>query len=233
MKKILETSDDGEGQWLPISDLMSVLMMIFLLIAISYMIQIYAEKQKIEDIAITYNELQDELYEDLNLEFKEDLNKWNAVLKKETLSIRFKSPEILFDTGSSQLKKNFCEILDSFWPRFVAILNSEKYQEEIEEIRIEGHTSSYWSNLSSEKTAYINNMELSQDRTRNVLQYLLNIDDSRNNVGFVEKNVTANGLSSSKLILNVDGLENRELSRRVEFRVRTNAEQRIAKILSD
>ena len=53
---------EGESQWLPISDLMSVLMMVFLLIAISYMLKVYLEKEKIEEVAITYNKLQNELY---------------------------------------------------------------------------------------------------------------------------------------------------------------------------
>ena len=42
--------------------------------------------------------------------------------------------------------------------------------------------------------------------------------------------LTANGLSSSKLIMQ-DGEEDKELSRRVEFRIRTNAEERIGEIL--
>jgi hypothetical protein len=43
--------------------------------------------------------------------------------------------------------------------------------------------------------------------------------------------LTANGLSSSKLRTNPEGSENREASRRVEFRVRTNADARIEDVL--
>ena len=42
--------------------------------------------------------------------------------------------------------------------------------------------------------------------------------------------VTANGLSSSHLILTQNGEENKDLSRRVEFRVRTNAEKQLEDI---
>ena len=42
--------------------------------------------------------------------------------------------------------------------------------------------------------------------------------------------ITANGLSSSHLIFNKDGTENQELSRRVEFRIRTNAEKQLEEI---
>ncbi len=224
---------DGESQWLPISDLMSVLMMVFLLIAVSYMLKVYLEKEKIEEVAITYNKLQNELYDDLNQEFEEDLKEWNAEIDKTSLSVRFKAPDILFDMGSPSLKPRFKSILKNFFPRFIAILHKEEYRNDIDEIRIEGHTSSYWRAETSDDRAYIYNMELSQNRTRNVLDFVLTNESDTNLVKWIRTNVTANGLSSSKLIYNEDGTQNRELSRRVEFRVKTNAEKRIAKILGE
>lgn len=224
---------EGESQWLPISDLMSVLMMVFLLIAVSYMLKVYLEKEKIQEVAVTYNKLQNELYEDLNLEFEEDLKNWNAEIDKVSLSVRFKSPDILFDMGSANLKPKFKSILADFFPRFIAILHKDDYRNDIDEIRIEGHTSSYWRAETTEDKAYIYNMELSQNRTRNVLDYVLRNETDDEFVKWIRLNVTANGLSSSKLIYNEDGTQNRELSRRVEFRVKTNAEKRIAKILGE
>lgn len=224
---------EGESQWLPISDLMSVLMMVFLLIAVSYMLKVYLEKEKIQEVAVTYNKLQNELYDDLNLEFEEDLKKWNAEIDKASLSVRFKSPDILFDMGSANLKPEFKSILADFFPRFIAILHKDDYRNDIDEIRIEGHTSSFWRAETTEDKAYINNMELSQNRTRNVLDYVLRNEKDDELVKWIRLNVTANGLSSSKLIFNDDGTQNRELSRRVEFRVKTNAEKRIAKILGE
>jgi outer membrane protein OmpA-like peptidoglycan-associated protein len=224
---------DGESQWLPISDLMSVLMMVFLLIAVSYMLKVYFEKEKIQEVAVTYNKLQNELYEDLNLEFEEDLKKWNAEIDKASLSVRFRSPDILFDMGSANLKPEFKSILADFFPRFIAILHKDDYRNDIDEIRIEGHTSSYWRAKTTEDKAYIYNMELSQNRTRNVLDYVLRNETNDELVKWIRLYVTANGLSSSKLIFNEDGTQNRELSRRVEFRVKTNAEKRIAKILGE
>ncbi len=76
-------------------------------------------------------------------------------------------------------------------------------------------------------------MELSQNRTRNVLSYVLQkISKDRLLTLWTRSNVTANGLSSSKKILDENGEENRLLSRRVEFRIKTNAEKRITKILN-
>lgn len=226
-------TEDSESQWLPISDLMSVLMMVFLLISISYMLKIFSEKEKIQEIAVTYNKLQNELYNDLNKEFKEDLKIWDAEIDKATLSVRFKSPEILFNIGSAKLKPKFKKILDNFFPRFISIIHKDVYRDDIDEIRIEGHTSSYWRLNTPDSESYIYNMELSQNRTRNVLDYVLNKEVDEVLVSWIRLNVTANGLSSSKIIFNKDGSENRNLSRRVEFRVKTNAEKRIAKILAE
>ena len=173
-----------------------------------------------------------QLVKNLSKEFNEDLKKWNAEIDKTSLSVRFKAPEILFNMGSANIKKDFEVILNDFFPRFINILYSKKYKNDIEEIRIEGHTSSFWRTNTPEETAYIYNMELSQDRTRNVLRYVLSIEKNKDLTDWIRQNVTANGLSSSKLILDKDGNQNRELSRRVEFRVKTNAEKRIAKILN-
>ena len=52
-----DSSEDGD-HWISISDMMSGLMMVFLFIAISYMINVVREKDKIKEIAITYNKLQ-------------------------------------------------------------------------------------------------------------------------------------------------------------------------------
>ena len=239
---ILRTNvQDTEEHWISISDMMAGLMVIFLFIAISYMLHIRADKEKIEQIAVTYEKLQSDLYNDLEKEFRNDLDEWNAVLNKQTLSIRFKEPEVLFPKGKAEVRPLFRKILDEFFPRYIKILTETKtddgmykYKDDIAEIRIEGHTSSEWEGVKDkEEIAYILNMELSQNRTRRVLNYVLKIKNPQiqQNKKWIRGNLTANGLSSSKLIRNPDGTQNRKESRRVEFRVRTNAEKRIVEII--
>ena len=85
-ENILTTREqDTEEHWISISDMMAGLMVIFLFIAISYMLHVRADKKKIEQIAVTYEELQSDLYADLEKAFEKDLDKWNAVLNKQTL----------------------------------------------------------------------------------------------------------------------------------------------------
>lgn len=220
-----------DDPWVSISDLMSVLMMVFLFVSVTYMVKITIEKNRIESIAVTYENLQNELYLDLKKEFEKDLDTWNAVLDESTLSIRFEKPEILFEVGSAELNDHFKTLLDDFFPRYLNILTSDKYKNDIEEIRIEGHTSSEWYSKASDREAYFNNMELSQNRTRNVLEYILLQNWNKDLFEWEKKHLTANGLSSSKIILDPCGNENKEKSRRVEFRVKTDAEKRIVNIL--
>jgi outer membrane protein OmpA-like peptidoglycan-associated protein len=113
----------------------------------------------------------------------------------------------------------------------VKILSSEKYRDSIEEIRIEGHTSSIWNSSTPPDSAYFLNMALSQSRTRSVLQYTLLLPQVADQRDWLKAHLTANGLSSSKRIMKADGTENQDGSQRVEFRVRTNADARIAEIL--
>lgn len=48
-------------------------------------------------------------------EFDKDLKKWDAQIDEDN-TIRFKEPEVLFDTGAKQVKKRFKDILDDFKP---------------------------------------------------------------------------------------------------------------------
>ena len=230
MNSQLSSKKDNDEHWISISDLMSGLMMIFMFIAISYMINVQKEKYKIEEIAETYHVLKSDLYDDLAQEFREDLNIWSAEIDSKTLSVRFKEPDVFFASGESYLKNGFRNILSEFFPRYIKILYREKYRDEIEEIRIEGHTSSAWCNLTGTLQAYFNNMELSQDRTRSVLEYCLSLHEIESYQQWLIKNFTANGLSYSQRIMK-NGKEDCNKSRRVEFRIRTKSEKRIEQIL--
>ena len=219
--------------WISISDVMSGLMAIFLFVSVAFMLDVLREKDKIKQIAITYARLQDDLYNDLYEEFKYDLPKWNAELDRKTLAVRFKEPEVLFERGKAELKPKFEEILKDFFPRYIEILTRFKYKDEISEIRIEGHTSSEWSGASTGDEAYLQNMILSHERARKVLEFVLFLSEIKPKKEWVKKHIMAAGFSSSRLILSPSGKEDKYRSRRVEFRVITNAEKRIFKIIKE
>jgi outer membrane protein OmpA-like peptidoglycan-associated protein len=219
-----------EDFWPSISDLMAGLMMIFMLIAISFMLKVNQEKDKIEDIAKQYRETKIEIYNDLTKEFSKDLKKWDAYIDEDTLSVKFNEPDIFFKQGSSELNKKFKNILEDFFPRYIKILSSKKYENDIEEVRIEGHTSSEWVRGIGLQESYFRNMELSQGRTRKTLEYVMSLERMKKYSKFMISKVTANGLSFSKRIMN-KGVEEKKMSRRVEFKIRTSAETKINEIL--
>ena len=215
----------SDGHWIPLADLMTGLMMMFMLIAVLYMLKV---NSAVSDYSTSKNELGKELCE----EFASDLDKWDAECDDANLVVRFKSPDVLFDTGQSVIKPQFQSILSDFFPRYIDLLNQEKYKYSIEEIRIEGHTSSKWREGVSENEAYFSNMQLSQARTLSVLKHVLS-EKNTPPQAWSKDLLTANGLSSSKLIHNIDGTENQQGSQRVEFRVRTNADEYINNIIGD
>ena len=208
-------AQETEEHWVSISDVMAGLMVIFLFIAISYMVDANRKtdeanrererlnklKGKVANLLDTYRNLQRALSEKLQREFESDLVNWTGSLDMEILSIRFKKP---FRQGAPAVPNSFKDVLRDFFPRYIAILT--EYKDEIAEIRIEGHTSSEWFDRVSSDVAYYNNMKLSQDRARNVLQYVLEIADSRiiDHKEWIKKYLTANGLSSSQLVLNLN-----------------------------
>ncbi|MGR6873401.1 OmpA family protein [Pseudomonas sp. HK3] len=223
---------EQEGHWVAVSDLMAGLMMVFLLISIVFMINVELQRKKITDVAILYDHLRTQLYQDLLAEFEPDLNSWGAELQ-EDLTFRFNKTELLFANGESGLNPEFQLILADFFPRYLSIITADKYRDDILEVRIEGHTSSGWYGAVDDDDAYINNMALSQARTRSTLAYLLNLPAVTNKKSWLKTYLTANGLSSAKVVTDEAGIEDGERSRRVEFKVRTDAEGKIATILED
>lgn len=224
----------SNSEWMSISDMMSGLMLIFMFIAISFMIQIQTDKDKMKEIAITYSKDKKELNKDLHLEFSKDLAKWEAEITDDNI-ILFNSPTVLFESGKSIIKKDFQDILNDFFPRYIKILFSSKYKNEINAVRIEGHTSNTWENTVLSQEVYLNNMQLSQDRANHVLSYCYKIDspivDSSRQ--WLEEHFRANGMAFAKLKYTDEKKTIPDImkSRRVEFKVQMKTEEKIYKIL--
>lgn len=227
----MDTLEEKNNQFdLSTGDLMASLLMVFVLCLIGTMLQLQEEFDDKSKVAERYKELQTQIYIDLQEEFKGDLKDWGAEIDKEQLIFRFTEPDILFNVGRSEVKQEFKDILKSFFPRYVKVLSGDNYKNHIEEIRVEGHTSSEGQNGMSDEKAYFYNMKLSQDRTRSVLSFVLEQLDS-NVYQWTKLRTTANGLSSVKPIAENDTEANRKLNRRVEFRIKTDAEKQIREML--
>lgn len=238
--------------WISMSDLMAGLMMVFLFISVAYMNYVRieqdkikqsqealiaymdymkVERDKIKQVAVAYKNTQEALYEALLNEFSADLSRWDAEIDRQTLEFRFNSPDILFKIGSVELNAQFQAMLNDFSPRYLKVL--DRFREHITEIRIEGHTSSGWLGAATPDIAYFNNMQLSQGRTHAVLQYLYTMPSVFSHRSWIKKIFSAVGFSSAHPIIDEHGNEDAERSRRVTFKVLTNAELQIRKIIQE
>lgn len=221
---------EGQSYWIPMADLMTGLMLVFMLIAIVYMVMV---QQTTTMMVQEYETTREDLKIALQQEFAEKLKQWDAELLGD-MTLKFKNPEVLFDTGKATLKPQFKVILDEFIPQYLKVLNSDKFKSTIKEVRIEGHTSPRWlKGAANSEEAYFKNMKLSQERTRETLEYVLSTPSARAQLDWLRKVITANGLSSSHPI-HVGGIESNPIdesaSQRVEFRIVTNSEERLSKI---
>ena len=198
-----------KNNWLNIADIMSALMMVFMFIAVAFLYQLLNEKEiyKVE------------LNKALHVEFDKDLKKWQAVITDDNI-IRFNSP---FQSGSDEIPISYGEILSAFFPRYIKLLSSREFKNEIAEIRVEGHTSYGWGDLKDEKSIYLNNMDLSQKRASNVLAYCYGLEDNfiKSNWHWLQKKLRANGMSYSNILYKTKAKKQQDAnrSRRVEFKV--------------
>lgn len=241
-----------EDEWISVSDLMSGLMVIFLFIAISYLrpaveqrnratsaLEEVAEERdkadfersKVRQIVVAFQEAEERLAARLDEAFRSDLPRWGAEFDRPALTIRFRAPDVLFEVGQARLRPAFRDVLNDFLPRYATVLS--EFKEGIEEVRIEGHTSAEWTGSTNLTEAYARNMALSQERTRTVLEHWLALPGTTERTEWLRHTATANGLASSRPIRRADGSEDKERSRRVEFRVATRARERILRVLEE
>ena len=211
-KRITPGAADAEGgvQWMPVADLMSGLMLVFLVLSVIFL------QSVVNDEALADADCE-QVYEALEGRFAEDFTRWDAEIGTD-LTIRFGNPDTLFAAGSSAVTPRFGTIIE-FVPGYIDVLRRSVDADHIEEIRIEGHTSSEWNQETTGSSAYVLNMELSQNRTREILVRALAAVPDGEAAEWMRTRTTANGLSSSRPVLGEDGGEDRERSRRVEFRI--------------
>ena len=205
--------------------MMSGLMLVFLFIAIGFMIEMQSQKDSMKDIASSYRDTKANLNEVLYDEFEDDLKIWDAEITKDN-SVVFNSPEVLFAVNSSDINPEFKTVLAEFFPRYVKILTSKQYKDELKEVRVEGHTSNTWAASSLEKEIYLKNMKLSQNRAYEVLSYCYSLEDNitKEHRPWIEKFFRANGMAFSEL-------KEIKKARRVEFKVELKSEDRVYEIL--
>lgn len=222
--------------WMSVSDLMTGLMVIFLFIAIAYMIRVRDDISK-------YTDTKDEIYNNLKNKFS-DVEMANGVVSvNPDLSMRFLQATTQFASGQRTLPPAFELTLDSVMPKYLDVLVNlnDTLKAQLKEIRIEGHTDDIGIPLVH-KDPYRANLILSQERARNVLFHILDIIEQSNYAEedklLLQHLLTANGYSfnraldsSGNEIFGSDRAIDKNKSRRVEIRIITDEKAVLEKLI--
>ncbi|MFT7591756.1 MAG: outer membrane protein OmpA-like peptidoglycan-associated protein [bacterium] len=226
------------SNWISLSDMMTGLMLIFLLIAILTISQVVTEQEQRQELLDEFDTSQAEIYQELENTFGKKSEDWGIEVTRD-LVVKFNNPDLLFDSDSANLKPEYKAILDEFTPLYVGIINKEKYADKITEIRIEGHTADYTERYPT----YMSTVELSQARANSVLSYMRETIVFTNLTAPSQEKLTfwfsANGLGNGRALDDsseyVHKSENQisPISRRVEFRIVTNSDELIQQIINN
>ncbi|SFC95278.1 OmpA family protein [Bacillus sp. UNCCL81] len=219
--------EEKESFWVSYTDLMSGLVIIFalvLMIAMFTMQDSFEKSQKtikeknkvIEDIVGVKTKLIDQLvkeFDNSNLQLQVDPN---------TGAIRF-SGGVFFASDSTEITPQGRKYLEEFIPKYVDILMSKEFKNEVSQIIVEGHT--------DKQGTYLYNLNLSQGRALSVVQEIYSPDFPKfKHQQELSSIITANGRSYSVPIKGKNGQIDPNKSRRVEFKFRLKDDQVIEKI---
>jgi chemotaxis protein MotB len=173
------------------------------------------QQQKIEQII----GIKADLIADLKQEF--DQQNLNVVIDETDGSIALDS-NVLFGYNENELTDEGNTMLGEILPVYFKVLMSDKYQDYLAEIRIDGYTDTTGD--------YLYNLQLSQERALAVADYLIADAYSYLTDQELEKlreKLTANGHSMSNPVYDEDGEINMDASRRVEIKFSLKDEEMI------
>jgi outer membrane protein OmpA-like peptidoglycan-associated protein len=214
-----------DENYIAFSDIMTCLMVIFLFISISYIMEVFSS---------TF--VKDEIYNTINDQMVDELSRNNIKLGKD-LSLKFfnddrNSRDILFQTGDDKMTPSFKRKVEEVWPAYQSIITRDTFLNYISEIRIEGHTDTV-PPKNSQLSSYEYNLALSSMRAQEVLKHIRSLpsyimldEEKKSRLQFL---MTANGMSYSRTLNDSNEISyisknqtiNAEKSRRVEFRIIT------------
>lgn len=180
--------------------------------------QLAIQQEKIDNII----GVKAEVIEALKQEFAQ--NNINVEIDTKDGSLVLDS-SVLFDYDETELTDEGEMVLGEVLPIYCNVLFQEQYFPYLAEIVIDGYTDS--------SGGYEYNLDLSQKRSLAVAEYLLNQASSflsAENQENLKEHLTVNGHSSSNLVLDENGNENAEASRRVEVKFRLKDEEMLQEL---
>jgi len=214
-QKPLKSDTDENHFWPSFTDLLTTILLCFILIFIAMMI---IKSLQIEEMKKTIDQImgvREHLVSELKSEFSDET--MGIEVDEKTGAILFDTT-ILFPYDDAELKAESFSFLDEFVPRYLDILLQEGYEDYIAEIIIEGHT--------DRNGSYLYNLELAQDRAFSVASYILGPTFPYRHIQeHLEEKLTVNSKSYTDFRTDESGDYSADDSRRVEFKFRLKDEE--------
>ena len=210
LRRHSEESGEGIIFWITMTDLMTGLVLVFIVLFIysflSNQIQDYKENVAKENATKAIAET----LATQNIEATVDRS--SGVVKISDLE--------LFEINSYKLSEKGKAYLDKFAPAYLNSLFTNEYMKEnLAKIIIQGHTDSQtFKGKFTDDEQYMKNMELSLDRAYAVANYMANTPYNKSNGNKLRKLIIVEGASFSNPVL-LNGKEDYAKSRRVELKL--------------
>lgn len=158
-----------------------------------------------------------DFYEKLLQLFSKEISS-NKIKIKKDLSIKLLDKRLLFPVGESELNKTQKIFIKSFSDKLVNFLY--RYQDAVDTLEVNGHTSSEWGNVGFSKN-FIKNEKLSMNRAYSTMSYIFNNQNDK-----IQKYLSTifkgSGSGFSKKIMVNGNHEDKKRSRRVSFKIILN-----------
>ena len=229
----------GESNWISFSDIMTGLMVLFMFIALSYILEVQKKQNEINVIIKEYKQTQAKIYNELDRTFTDRFKNYNLKVNPD-LSIQITDADALFPVQfydqEVELTDRFQNFLNEFTPLFYGIILKDEYTDDISEVRIEEHTGIQTPDKEFDNDYYQKMLILSQKRSNKVLNYMMGLNyynalnDKQKN--FLRYITTANGLAYGKALDDEGKFKystgkniHNYKSMRVEFRIVTNSQK--------
>lgn len=208
-----------------LTDLMTSLMVIFVLLLVVFM-----QKRASADKMIT-----DALLEKLKLQLKGGFKDNIKADQRDPFTILVIVPDDLmtFQSGDSKLRSEGQGFIDREIPKFAGIICSDEFRANVDSIVVEGHTDQFQFRGATQEGSQARNLKLSQDRSIEVVQSSLAALNGRNEYGCFLEKLSASGRGEQDLE------DTPDRSRRVIFKIRVKArssdqaERQLRKISGD
>jgi len=197
--------------WVTMTDLMTALVLVFIVLFFYTYISSYYEKIERTSAQHAASEVLEKTLQQKHLD---------AVVDSSAGVVKISDLE-LFDLNSYELSPKGKQYLLSFVPAYLDSLFSNEYlSNHIDKIIIQGHTDSQtYKGEFSDDEQYMKNMELSLKRAYTVANFITNTPYNKVNGDKLRKMIIVEGASFSSPVMTTQGKEDFAKSRRVELKI--------------